>query len=88
MIFNNSYRGEDPSVWLFGWLKADSSETVSKPPVLSGVKNKDIYVVLAEIFGEHGIKNRDSLKEFCARKSCGGHHRLRHYLLMFGRPCF
>ena len=69
MIFHNSFRGEDLSEWMIGCDKVESSETVSTPKVLSGVKNKDIYVVLAEIFGEHGIKNRDSLKEICAKNS-------------------
>ena len=85
MIFNNSYRGEDPSAWLLGWLKADSSEPVSKPMVLSGVKNKDIYVVLAEIFVEHGIKNRDSLKGFCVRNSTGGSKCDAIYKMVYDR---
>ena len=71
MIFHNSNRGEDLSEWMIGCDKVESSETVSTPKVLSGVKNKDIYGVLAIIFREHGIKNRESLKDFCVRNSNG-----------------
>ena len=69
MIFHNSFRGEDLSEWVKGCEKANASETVSKPFVLSGVKNKDIYGVLAQIFLENRIRNRDGLKEFCAKNS-------------------
>ena len=71
MIFHNSFRGEDLSEWMIGCDKVESSETVATPKVLSGVKNKDIYGVLGIIFREHGIKNRESLKDFCVRNSNG-----------------
>lgn len=72
MIFHNSFRGEDLSEWMIGCDKVESSETVSTPKVLSGVKNKDIHAVLGQIFLENGIRNRGSLMEFCARNSAGG----------------